>query len=198
MSAWSNPSVGPDMRPTNTSSIRRPMSASLPLQWNGSVPRRPVCSDCVRRSPSQVKFHTRPSSLPSAWHDAHARFPPAFEWKIRWPVSARLSVDSVIGLAPRPSESIAGSRDWTTSAPAPSNATAIGSPTTWGTSGSGTPHDAGRRRRPPRPTGSCWRPPTTRWGRGRACRPGSHPTLSSVVLSVSDMKTRGSPKPELP
>ena len=71
------------------------MSASSPFQWNGSVPRSPVCSDCVRRAPAQTKFQTRPSSSPSAWHDAHAMPPPALAWKTRWPVSARLVVDSV-------------------------------------------------------------------------------------------------------
>ena len=74
VSIWSVASTGPDMRPTNTSFIRRVMSVSSPSQWNGSEPRRaPACSDCVRRGPWQVKFQTRPSSLPSAWQDAQAR-----------------------------------------------------------------------------------------------------------------------------
>ena len=75
-------SFGPDMRPTNTSVISCVKSTSSPFQWNGSVPRRPVCSDCVRRAPtalplaSQPKVHTRPSSSPSVWHEAQATKPP--------------------------------------------------------------------------------------------------------------------------
>src|SRR5690348_566868 len=132
------------MRPWNTSVIRRVMSVSRPSQWNGSEPRSPpACSDCVRRSPWQVNFQTRPSSLPSAWHDAQARKPPAFEWKIMWPVSLRLTDESGIVLLKPGSDSIAGSRDWTTTWPSPANATAIGSPTVCGTDGSGTPQVVG-------------------------------------------------------
>ena len=134
---WSEVELRPRHAATNTSAISASKFASSPLQWNGSVPRRPVCSDCVRRSPGRVaprrrsrRSHTRPSSLPSRWQDAHAMKPPAFAWKKRWPVSARLSRRQVDVAAVRSRVSIAGSRDWTTTLPSPANATAIGCPTT--------------------------------------------------------------------
>src|SRR5436190_15288015 len=51
-----------------------------------------------------------------------------------WPVSARLSVESVMG-APPGTDSTAGSRDCTTTMSSAAKATAIGSPTTCGTLG---------------------------------------------------------------
>ena len=192
------------------------MSVSTPSQWNGSEPRRPpACSDCVRRAPWQVKFQTRPSSLPSAWHDAHARKPPAFEWKTRWPVSLRLTVESGMVLLAPGSASIAGSRDCTTIWPEPSNATAIGSPTVWGTDGSGDAAGDRRPRRKARAARSGHAPggavPLGARGaraargfpsRATACRPrspapqgpcmpsGMQPIWSSVTLPVSETNTR--------
>src|SRR6185436_638790 len=72
----------------------------------------------------------------------------ALEWKTRWPVSTRLVFDRVI-VPLLPMASMAGSRDWTTTAPLPSNATAIGCPTVGGTSGSGTPQVFGGTAPPP-------------------------------------------------
>ena len=177
------------MRPTNTSVIRRVMSVSSPSQWNGAVAASPpACSDCVRRGPWQVKFQTRPSSFPSAWQDAQARKPPALAWNTRCPVSARLIVDSV-RVSPPAKASIAGSRDCTTTLPAPSKATAIGCPTVGGTDGIRNAA-GGRRSRatgagragglvPAGPASSCpcrsnrpcrFQPPDRRWRAGRRPR----------------------------
>ena len=65
------------MRPTNTSVMRCEKSTSSPLQWKGSVPSSPVCSDWVRRAPEQANVQTRPSSFPSGWQEAQAMKPPA-------------------------------------------------------------------------------------------------------------------------
>jgi hypothetical protein len=88
-------SFGPDMRVTNTSFISWPKLLSSPS--SGTAPSRAGRSAATasgagprRAGRSQSKFHTRPSSLPSRWHEAQATKPPALAWKKKCPASPRV------------------------------------------------------------------------------------------------------------
>ena len=58
-------SVGPIIRPSNTTLTSVFMSAMSPLQWNGARARTPPRMFWVRRGPRPSNIHTRPSSPPS-------------------------------------------------------------------------------------------------------------------------------------